>query len=237
MHRFYAPEKDFTKTGITLSEGETRHFRDVLRLKIGHEVNVFDGLGSEYRCRIEAIEKRQSTLTVVRETPPTSPESPFEITLAVAILKGDKFDLVIQKAVELGVVKVIPLQTIRGDVKPKSTEHKMERLRRIALDATKQCGRARLMEIAEPVSFDTFIGDIGPIVLFSERGGEDFSAISRSKTITAVVGPEGGWDDSELENAKSNGATVITLGGRILRAETAAISIAAVLQHKFGDLN
>jgi 16S rRNA (uracil1498-N3)-methyltransferase len=239
MRRFYAPRGSITKTDVVLDAGETRHLRDVLRLRKGDEVAVFDGEGTEYSCRIEEIKKSSSRLRVLRETASAAPESGLDLTLAAAILKGEKFDLVVQKAVELGVYRLIPLQTVRGDVKPNDVQKRLDRWRRIALEATKQCGRARLMTIEPPVALLQFIN--GPsardYVLFSERGGGSFSKLKKTKHLTIIIGPEGGWDDLELEAAASQGIRVVTLGGRILRAETAAISIAAIIQHRFGDLN
>ena len=236
MRRFYAPPENIAADTVSLELEETRHLRDVLRLRVGDEVNVFDGGGREFHCLIAAVDKRGSTLKIIAETSPVSPESPFPITLAAAILKGDKFDLVIQKAVELGIAAVVPILTARGDVRPKDMDKRLGRWRRIAMEATKQCGRARLMSIGEPVSFGSLIASAKDAVLFSERGGSDLSPLETLKKITAFVGPEGGWDDSELDLARSSGAAIVTLGGRILRAETASISICTILQHRFGDL-
>lgn len=239
MHRFYSPQENFNDNVVTLDADETRHLRDVLRLKPGDEVSVFDGNGREYRCEITDIGKKSSRLAVVTETIPTSPESPFEITLAATVLNGEKYDLIIQKSVELGVARLIPLHAIRGDVKVKDAIKRLERWRRIALEATKQCGRARLMEIAEPKEFEALIAESKGenIVMFSERDGTDFTTLKASKKITALIGPKGGWDDAELESARSSRVGVVTLGGRILRAETAAISLTTILQHRYGDLN
>ena len=236
MRRFYAPIHNFVENGFSLDHDQTRHLRDVLRLRVSDEVRVFDAVGREFRCLINSIEKRQTILSIIEETQPAAPESPFEITLVAAVLKGEKFDLVIQKAVELGVATLVPLQTVRGDVKIKDVEKRMDRWRRIVLEATKQCGRSRLMRIADPTAFDLKFAGAKHTVLFSERGGGNFSTIIPGKKITAIVGPEGGWDDSELAAAISNNIPIVTLGGRILRAETAAVSIAAILQHRFGDL-
>ena len=239
MRRFYAPIENFTQNTVTLDAEETRHLRDVLRLRIGDEVSVFDGTGREFRTEIREIGKKSSALNIIKEITSASPESAFEITLAATVLNGDKYDLVIQKAVELGVAALVPLQTIRGDVKVRDAAKRLERWRRIALEATKQSGRSKLMQIASPATFNQIISGskINNVVLFSERDGKDFSTIPAGKNITALVGPKGGWDDSELEDARSNGVNIVTLGGRILRAETAAISLTAILQHRFGDLN
>jgi 16S rRNA (uracil1498-N3)-methyltransferase len=238
LRRFYAPSENFKNETVTLDFEQTRHLRDVLRLRQAEKVQVFDGEGSEFSCEIETIEKKVTLLKIVEAVSPTAPESGLDLTLAVALLKGEKFDLVVQKAVELGVTKLVPLNTKRADVKFASPEKKSERWRKIIVDATKQCGRAKLMKIIDPLDFEKFmkIAD-GTRILFAERGGENFSSIEINKKIIAVVGSEGGWEESEIEAARINNFQIVTLNGRILRAETAAFSIAAILQHRFGDLN
>ena len=237
MRRFYASIEQFQAETVLLSLEETRHLRDVLRFKETDQVRVFDGSGKEFLCEIERIGKRQTDLRILEEITPTAPESDLDLTLVVALLKGEKFDLVVQKAVELGVTKLIPLNTKRADVKLKETGKRLERWRKIALEACKQSGRAVLMPIAEPLDYEKFIEMAdGTRILFAERGGENFSVIEPAKKIVAAIGAEGGWETSEIESARANGFQIVTLKGRILRAETAAISIAAILQHRFGDL-
>ncbi|HEX3101442.1 MAG TPA: RsmE family RNA methyltransferase, partial [Pyrinomonadaceae bacterium] len=183
--------------------------------------------------------KKTAMLSVAGEIAPSSPESPFEITIAATVLNGEKYDLIIQKSVELGVTRLIPLNTIRCDVKPRDAAKRLDRWRRIAMEATKQSGRAKLMKIAEPSGFEDLLTELKGenVVLFSERDGSDFQTIKAGKNITALYGPKGGWDDSELEAAAKHGINIVTLSGRILRAETASIAITAILQHRFGDLN
>ena len=237
MRRFYAPRENFKDEDVFLSEEEARHLRDVLRLRESETVRVFDGENHEFVCKIEKIEKRQTILKIIEETVPSASESNLDLTLAAALLKGEKFDLVVQKAVELGVKRFVPLVTKRCDVKIKDADKKRERWLKIALEASKQCGRAGLMKIETPIDFEKFIETAAGVkILFSERFGASFSEVSNAEKITAVIGSEGGWEDAEIESAKANGFQIITLGGRILRAETAAISVAAILQHRFGDL-
>ncbi len=244
MRRFFAPPENIVDGKVTLSLEETRHLRDVLRLREGDEASVFDGLGLEYSCTIEKISKKESVLLVVEEIPPTAPESSLDLILAAAILPGEKFDLVVQKTVELGMVTLQPLYTKRCEARAEGSRRRLERWKKIALEAAKQSGRAKLMEIAEPCQIAAFLprcsaakteGD--SLILFSEREGVGFSGIGAAKKITAVIGPKGGWEDSELEMACENGFSIVTFGGRILRAETAAIAMSAILQHRFGDLS
>ncbi|MGI8640334.1 MAG: 16S rRNA (uracil(1498)-N(3))-methyltransferase [Pyrinomonadaceae bacterium] len=236
MRRFYAPVENFNEQKITLSLEETRHLRDVLRLREGEEIHVFNGGGKEFLCAIEKISKRETGLKILKEVLPTAPESSLDLTLAVALLKGEKFDLVVQKAVELGVTRFVSLNTKRADVKLKDGERKLERWQKIIVEATKQCGRAALMLIEAPIDFEKFIAAAdGEKILFAEKGGKSFSTVKGGAKIAAIVGAEGGWEDAEIEAAREKGFHIVTFGGRILRAETAAISIAAVLQNQFGD--
>lgn len=235
--RFYASSGNFRNGTITLNIEETKHLRDVLRLRESEKVQVFDGDGKEFSCEIEKIEKKETLLKIIEEISPTAPESNLDLTLAIALLKGEKFDLIVQKAVELGVAEIVPLNTKRAGVKLAGGEKKLERWRKIVIDAAKQSGRAKLMKIAEPVNFEEFVKTAsGERILFAERGGASFSVIETNQQMTAVVGSEGGWEESEIETARKHGFQIITLNGRILRAETAAIAIAAILQHRSGDL-
>ncbi len=241
MHRFYAPNSAAVGDPVTLSETEAHHLRDVLRHAAGDQICIFDGEGGEFLCRVESVGKKSAELLLVRKVEPTAPESPLDLTLAAAILKGEKFDLVVKKCVELGVTRLVPLITTRCDVRLKDGERRRERWHKIGIDAARQCGRATLMTIGEPVEFTAFarVNDEegGLRILFSERNGTSMPGEIAGKKITAFVGPEGGWDDSELEVARGNNISIVTFGGRILRAETASIAIAAILQHSFGDIN
>ena len=240
MRRFYAPPTQFQNGFVSLNPDETRHLREVLRLREGAVVQIFDGESKEFLCVIERITKQETSLKIQEEIAPPAPESDLNLTLAAALLKGEKYDLVVQKAVELGITKLVPLLTKRCDIKikdAKDIEKKSERWRRIALEAAKQSGRARLMRIETLAEFGNFIATADDTkILFAERGGENFSEIKAGKKITAVTGAEGGWEDSEIEAARGENFQIITFGGRILRAETAAIAAASVLQNHFGDL-
>ncbi len=243
MRRFYAPSENFNESKITLSVEESRHLRDVLRLRSSENVRAFDGEGREFFCEIEKLEKKGTVLRIIKKIAPTAPESGLDLTLVVALLKGEKFDLVVQKAVELGVTKLVPLNTKRADAKSKDSEKKLERWRKIIIDASKQSGRATLMQIEMPVDFKEFINSASKIfgdanlLLFAEKNGSGFSGVKTNKKVVAIIGSEGGWDDAEIEFVRDKNFQIITLKGRILRAETAAISIATILQHRFGDIS
>lgn len=238
MRRFYAPTENFHDNKITLSIDETRHLRDVLRFKENENIKVFDGENREFLCHIKKIGKRETVLEIVKEIAPSAPKSNLELTLAVAILKGEKFDLTIQKAVELGITEFIPMITKRCDVKLKNADRKAERWEKIIIESSKQCGRADLMKLSEPIEFTKFIESAkGAKILFAETSGESFDTINKTEKLTAAVGSEGGWEDSEIELARKKDFQIITFGGRILRAETAVITVASIIQHRFGDLN
>ena len=252
--RFYAPVAAFAADHVTLAADEARHLRDVLRLGPGAEVHVFDGEGRECQCIIEESRRDWVSLRLVAEVSPARPESPLDLTLAIALLKGEKFDLVVQKATELGVARIRPLITQRADVRLRSDQDakRVTRWQRIALEAAKQSGRARVPKVANPISFTSLIENGNPeidrspqrdthLLMFSERDGETLAAALKpplgvSSAVTAVVGSEGGWTDQEITQGRAAGGRIVTLGGRVLRAETAAIAVVVLLQHLLGDL-
>jgi len=247
--RFYAPPSAFDAKlqSVTLASDEARHLREVLRLKVGDEVYVFNGAGKEFHCRVEESRRDTAALEVVSEIDPARPESPLQLTLAVALLKGEKFDLVVQKATELGVSEIVPVVTKLADIRLRDESDATKRVtrwQRIALEAAKQSGRAVVPRIAMPISFSTLLRESDSAslhLLFSERDGQSLKDASelitaKGSALTALVGSEGGWTDEELTNARDTGWKVVTLGGRTLRAETAAIAVAVLLQHLAGDL-
>jgi 16S rRNA (uracil1498-N3)-methyltransferase len=249
--RFYAPPSAFTSSldSVTLASDEAHHLREVLRLKPGDEAYVFDGHGKEFHCRIEESRRDIAHLAVIAEATPARPESPLQLTLGVALLKGEKFDLVVQKLTELGVTRVVPAMTKLADIHLRDESDvakRVTRWQRIALEAAKQSGRAFVPEVASPTTFESLIQTAGGEsemtgLMFSERDGQPLSeAIEKLpgnlRSLTALVGSEGGWTDEEIAIASRAGRTIVTLGGRTLRAETAAITVAALLQHHYGDL-
>lgn len=239
--RFHAPPGafDFGKQSVTLAADEARHLREVFRLKPGDEVYVLDGRGREFRCAVVNARRETAELRIESEVEAAKPESQLQLNLCVALLKGEKFDLVVQKATELGVTKITPVITRHADIHLRDASDAAKRVarwQRIALEATKQCGRAYVPEISGAVPFEEVLQAEGLGVMFSEREGESFESLPQASVVTALVGSEGGWADAEIEAAQARGFHVVTLGGRVLRAETAAIVVTALLQHRFGDL-
>lgn len=258
LRRFYAGPGALLPDAeqVTLSEEETRHLRDVLRLRAGDEATVFDGEGHEFACVVREAGGRKggAKLELRGAVEPPRPEPPVFLLLAVSLLKGEKFDLVVQKAVELGAGLIRPVVTKRSDVRlrdERDAARRVARWRRLAVEAAKQSGRARVPPVETPITFGALVSADETLVtaepghdslrlMFAERGGVGLHALpvaeaTRPPHISALVGPEGGWDDEEVALAREHGWTVVTLGGRTLRAETAAIAAAALLQHLFGD--
>jgi 16S rRNA (uracil1498-N3)-methyltransferase len=238
--RFFAPPSafNFSKRTVTLSADEARHLREVLRLKPGDEVLVFDGAGKEFRAVVSQARREFAELEIHDEVEPARPESPLQITLALALLKGEKFDLVVQKTTELGVTKIVPLITRYADIKLRDesdASKRVARWQRIALEAAKQSGRPVVPTIENPTPFESVLSPSNTCLLFSEKGGHGLTQID-THAITAIIGSEGGWSDEELDQARAASAQIVTLGGRVLRAETAAIAATVLLQHRFGDL-
>jgi 16S rRNA (uracil1498-N3)-methyltransferase len=247
--RFYAPPENIEGSFIRLSADETHHLTHVLRMTPPDQAFVFDGCGCEYRCSFRGVKDNRAQLEIV-EALTDVVDSPIEVTLAQALAKSDKFDLIIQKATELGVSRVVPLVTRYADVKldDQQTTRRIERWRRISLEAVKQCGRRKLVEITAPRTLREFLGAGGlasqthrTLLLFSERGGvaiaDALAEMSNPHAVVAMVGPEGGWSDDELALLNEAGSKAVTLGPRVLRTETAAIVAITLIQHAIGDLS
>ena len=242
-HRFYAAPSSFTGTSVRLDADEAHHLTRALRLGAGARVFVFDGEGAEHECEVARVAKHEVDLNLLRRLDDVV-ESPLRLTLAQALIKGDKFDWVIQKATELGASRIVPLVTELSDIKraEERAGQRVQRWRRISLEALKQCGRRRLVEICEPAPFDEYCGSEAQdaCLIFSERGGKSLAEVSAklrdADQLSLCVASEGGWSERELQRAASCGFTPVSLGSRILRTETAAIVAVSLAQHLFGDL-
>ena len=241
-HRFFASPGQITAPHVTLSDEESHHLTRVMRLAPGAIVFVFDGAGREYRCKVDVASRSSAKLQIIDEL--TAPvESEIEITLAQALVKNDKFDWVVQKATELGVNRIVPLVTAHSEVvlSEERGEKRIKRWDRISLEALKQSGRRKLVEITDPSKWSDHCARDGSQLrlLLSERGGRSLDSVHREAiktpaSISIAIGPEGGWDVHELETARQHGFKEIHLGPRILRSETAAISALALVQFLFG---
>jgi 16S rRNA (uracil1498-N3)-methyltransferase len=230
-----------------LGDDEVRHLVSVMRAKAGDEIILFDGSGDEWRARIEAIKKQTVELVLV-ERRQVDRELPFSLTLAVALPKGDRQKWLVEKATELGVTHFVPLITERGVAQPVAAA--LVRLRRSVIEASKQCGRNRLMEIAEPVEAAVYwsaaahdpdewrAGGVSlpvplphksALKLLADPTGTSLASIERppGQPLIAAVGPEGGFTSGEVAAATAAGWQTVSLGPRILRVETAAIALAA----------
>ncbi|HEX4948567.1 MAG TPA: 16S rRNA (uracil(1498)-N(3))-methyltransferase [Blastocatellia bacterium] len=237
-HRFFAPPACHFDSRIILDPEESHHLARVLRLLPGATVFAFDGNGAEYECEITRVSKEATELNVIARLS-NEVESSLHLILGQALIKGDKFDWVVQKATELGVTRIVPLVTEHSEFrKAEGRELRLQRWRRVALEAMKQSGRRKLLEVSEAQSFQQFCDaqTNGLRLIFSESGGRSLSETQRSNAVTLAIGPEGGWSEGELRLAKAHGFLPIHLGNRILRTETAAVAAVTLAQYLFGDL-
>jgi 16S rRNA (uracil1498-N3)-methyltransferase len=250
--RFYASPDEFDGSRVRLSPDESHHLLRVLRLAKGEQVYVFDGRGREFQCRFAEAAGRSAILEVVASLD-DEVESPLRLTLAQGLAKGEKFDWIVQKATELGVSRIIPLAAEHADLKlnREQAEKRVERWQRISLEALKQCGRRRLVEISGPRSLADLLAEGAAaagleepqptFIFFNERGGkrlgEALSGLADGGSVIALIGPEGGWSDREIGLMEARGCLSATLGRRVLRTETAALVALSLLQHLLGDLS
>ena len=237
-HRFFAPPARLFDSRIVLDAEESHHLARVLRLLPGATVFAFDGNGAEYECEVARVSKEATELNVLARLS-NEVESPLSLTLAQALVKGDKFDWIVQKATELGVTRIVPLVTEHSEFrKAEGRELRLQRWRRIALEATKQCGRRKLIELGEVKNFQQFCEaeTHGLRLIFAERSGNGLAEIARADSVILTVGPEGGWSEGEINFAETHGFVPVHLGNRILRTETAAVAAVSLAQYIFGDL-
>ncbi len=222
MHRVKVGGFPLEGMTLTLEGAEIRHLH-VLRLKVGDEVTVFDGLGLEYRAGLLELTSFAAALELLEKIE-NDRETPQPITLAIALLKGDKLSDVVRAATELGVARVQLLKTQYADV-PDIGANKLERLRRIAEEASKQSRRAVTPQILEPIALKAllevkngFVAHPGSAVTLLER-------LHWNAPLWLASGPEGGFSEPEINLLETRGFTAISLGKRILRAETAPLAL------------
>ena len=224
-----------------LGPDASRHAAAVLRLKSGAPLRVFDGRGGEYRAKVVASRRGDVEVELV-EPLPGLPESPLPIVLALGVSRGDRMDLAVQKSVELGVTRIVPLWTARGVVRPdpRKAMDRLARWRRIADGACEQCGRSRVPDFEPPRSLEEWLDRRpreGTAIRLAGEGGQPFASIPAPEPpVTLLVGPEGGLDSREAERTDRNGFVAARLGPRIMRTETAVIAAVAAAQLLWGDL-
>ncbi len=219
--------------------GEKAHYLSVvLRCKTHDSLIVTDSSGAAYSAKISVITKKQTTLEIMGLLNQDN-ESPLDIILLQGLLKGDKMDLVIQKATELGVKEVVPMVTERSQIRE---TRKLQRWQKIAGEASRQCGRNKIPLIHEPDTFETVIASEGcqKGIICWEKEGAPFSAalelFTGERQLVLCIGPEGGFSEKEIRAAEDCSFTVASLGRRILRAETASIASIAIVQYSIGDI-
>jgi 16S rRNA (uracil1498-N3)-methyltransferase len=246
VRRFFVEEIPKEDTLIYLTGKEANHIRNVLRMKPGDTLSVMDGKGHLFAAIIEEIQRKGVTLKSLKPLQSAGP-SPVEIHLAQALIKSGPMDLLIQKATELGVSSITPFFSERTGVKMSGyhLSRKMVHWEGIMKAACKQSGRSNLPTLYPPLAFEALIEnpphqDTLKILLWEAEKEKDLRVLARSKKrlshIVAMVGPEGGFTLGEIGLAKDAGFHIISLGSRILRSETAAITLASIIQYEWGDL-
>ena len=223
-----------------LPDAAARHVAQVLRMRVGDAAALFTGRGGEYAATIRAIDRRSVVLRIERHDP-VERESSWRVTLAQSIIAADMMDLVVRKAVELGVAAIAPLQSARSQgVSDERIARRVEHWRRIAVAACEQCGRNRVPEVAPVATFaQWFVANgtgVRPVAILDAAGGRSLAGVTPQEAPHAiVVGPEGGFDAAEVALAREAGATPVHLGRRVLRAETAALAAVAIVNALAGD--
>ncbi|MEF8815667.1 MAG: RsmE family RNA methyltransferase [Salinibacter sp.] len=224
---FYAPPSAIRAGRVVLPEDEARHLRTVLRGKQGDQMTVVDGHGGWYRARIDHVGDEQVVGTIVERRHNVG-EPAIDATVALGLLKKrTRFETFVEKAVELGVRRIVPLRTSRAE----RASIREERLRNVMVAAMKQCRRSRLPALAAPQSTADLLAELGGDVRLVCHAGDASVPIQRAMgqagpaaSALVLVGPEGGFAPSEVEAARANGCTPVSLGPRRLRAETAGLA-------------
>jgi 16S rRNA (uracil1498-N3)-methyltransferase len=245
MARIYLPTVQIKENRISITGEKARYLAAVLRCRKGDELIIFNGTAHCLRTMITGTDKKEVAAEVL-EVFPCDTESHAHIILVQALLKGEKMDFVVQKATELGIKEIIPAITERSQLRE---TRKGSRWRKIAEEATRQSGRSSIPDILEPVSLEELFtghcrhGTDSALrgFIFHEEGGINIkdayarTSLSGDSRLFVFIGPEGGFTKNEVRLARDNGFIVTSLGRRILRAETAAISAVALIQFLSGD--
>ena len=239
MHRFFVEPSQIGEKEIVITGPDVNHIRNVLRMRAGEELLAADGQGSEYRCILRELQDSEIRAEICRKLS-GSAELPSRITLFQGLPKSDKMDLIIQKCVELGVFRIVPVTTKRTVVKldAKKEESRRKRWTAVSESAAKQSGRGIIPEISGVRGFKEAVEEAGELDVClipyekaenMARTREILSGISAGASIGVFIGPEGGFEEEEVREAMEAGARPITLGRRILRTETAGMAVLAML--------
>ncbi len=244
MHRFFAPSIDPGDEFASLPREEGEHLTRVLRLGVGDQVAVFDGRGHEFIARV-ASAVRTDVRVQLQSRIEAAPEPAVALTLAQAVVKGDKMDEIVRDAVMLGVSAIQPIVSTRAEttVAALMRTARVERWRRVALASAKQSRRAVLPDIRTPLTLETFLDEPAAamrlmLVEPSAGGGESVAALQREPApadAAILVGPEGGWTAEECTAARNHQVRLVTLGHRTLRADAVPIAVISVLQFLWKD--
>lgn len=243
--RFYSAENLKISTIIKLSENAATHATRVLRLNAGDAIKLFNGDGFDYTCELISI-KKSEVLAKILAQQEVKNESPLNITLLQGISSGERMDYTIQKAVELGVTAIQPLSTERSVVKlsVERAQKRLEHWQNVVIAACEQCGRAKIPNVAIPISLTAWLGannhtgagDAKLRILLNPIGAKILSTLPKTtQNIQLLIGAEGGLSQSEIDLATNHGFQSIILGPRILRTETAALTAIATMQTLWGD--
>ncbi len=236
MPHFYVNPKDIKDKAFIIEDEQFHYLSNVRRFSVGDEINIFDGMGNSYKARIDNIDKKSMKGTIISSKTLMLPDK--KISLYTAIPKGERFDWLIEKASEIGVSKIVPVIYLRSVVKDLS-ENKIERYKKISISASSQSWRADIMPIDKPVKFNAAAEKVSTekdilnvLPWESEEEKNILSLLNENKDVKNInifIGPEGGFDKTEIDVALKNGFKTVTLGKNILRVETAAIVAASIL--------
>lgn len=237
--RFFDAELNTDDSQLTLSDWVCRHAIQVLRLKTGDTLRLFNGQGFEVRARLTEVSKRQAAAEVIDTLAPLV-ESPLSITLLQGISRGERMDFAIQKAVELGVTRIVPVHTARCNVQLKGdrAEKRLRHWHGVMVAACEQSGRAFLPELTEIQTLETAVNDRQEAtkLVLAPTASQQFHGLPDTDSVALLIGPEGGLSDDEIEFATARQFAGLSLGPRILRTETAALVALTLVQSRWGDL-
>lgn len=245
MATFYVKNEQINEKIVAITGSDVNHIKNVLRFNLNDIIDICDENGIKYKVRIEKYTSTGEVLCNIEEIVEKSSETSYEITLFQGIPKSDKMELIIQKGTELGIARFVPVQMARSIAKinDANEQKKLERWNKIANEASKQCGRQRLPLVDKMINFENIIENISKydIVLVPYENELDINIkqvlknLKRNNiaSIAIIIGPEGGFSDSEIDLLKENGASICTLGPRILRTETAGIATVSMVNYEF----